>query len=373
MKTAKIFALLLCLSLLFGLFAPGATLCAENDTNTGLALSKTATANDDGSYTIKNVTGDLEITDTKTPKTYTVTVEGTGKADVEAASSTTYLTDYSFKLTKDDKYTYEVTVTVDGNAYTPTLSEDGSTYTIAGADVKGNIVITVNKEAKPVTITEINFTGSGSGDVKGGTTQTADNGADFTFELNADAGYDYTVTLDGEELTADADGKYTIPGSKLTGETVTVTVEKTAKSDITVDVYEYIKLDGKTMWLVTAAGTVSDGKVLSYDGNAMFWSDKYDAYCYLVVSTQTADELKAEAPSKVAEASADKVSIAYDYDVNETGLVDVNDAQLTYDMYNAHYDSFDVVSMQKFLEADVNGDKTVTTLDAAAIIDFVLG
>ena len=328
--------------------------------------------NGDGSYTIKNVTGNLVITDTKTPKTYTVTVEGAGQEDVDAATSATYGTDYSFRLTKDDKYTYDVAVTVGGEAYTPTLSEDGSTYTIAGADVMGTIVITVNKEAKPVTTTEINFTGSGSGDVKGGTTQTADNGVDFTFELNADTGYHYTVTLDSEELTADASGKYTISGSKLTGEKITVTVEKTAKSDVKVEVYEYIKLNSKTMWLVTAAGTVSEGKVLSYDENAMFWSEKYNAYCYLVVSAQTQDELKAEAPSKVAEASADKVSIAYDGDVNKTGLVDVNDAQLTYNMYNAQYESFDVVSMQKFLEADVNGDKTVTTLDSAAIINLML-
>ena len=327
----------------------------------------------DGSYTIKNVTGNLVITDTKTPKTYTVTVEGAGQEDVAAATSATYLSDYSFQLTKDDKYTYDVAVTVDGEAYTPTLSEDGSTYTIAGADVTGAIVITVHKEAKPVTTTEINFEGSGSGDVKGGTTQTADNGVDFTFELKADTGYHYTVTLDSEELTADASGKYTISGAKLTGERITVRVEKTPKSDVKVEVYEYIKLNSKTMWLVTAAGTVSEGKILSYDGNAMFWSDKYDAYCYLVVSTQTQTELKAEATSKVAEASADKVSLAYDGDVNKTGLVDINDAQLTYNMYNALYESFDQVSMQKFLEADVNGDKTVTTLDAAAIIGSLLG
>ncbi len=45
--------------------------------------------------------------------------------------------------------------------------------------------------------------------------------------------------------------------------------------------------------------------------------------------------------------------------MNGTGLTDVNDAQLTYDMYNTKYSSFDVVSMLKFLNADVSGDKTV--------------
>lgn len=167
--------------------------------------------NGDGSYTIKNVTGSLTITDTKTPKSYTVTVNGTGSADVTAAANATYLTAYTFTLTKGEAYTYEVTVTVDGKAYTPTLAADGKTYTIAGADVTGNVVITVNKDLKPVTTTEITFTGSGSADVVGGTTQTADNGKDFTFKLNADADYDYTVKLGTETLTPDTSGNYTIP------------------------------------------------------------------------------------------------------------------------------------------------------------------
>ena len=126
------------------------------------------------------------------------------------------------------------------------------------------------------------------------------------------------------------------------------------------------------MWLVTAAGTVTDGKVLSYDGTPMYWSGKYNAYAYLVISDKALDEVKTEAAAKIAEADADKLTLAYDYDVNETGNVDVNDAQLAYNMYNAKYDSFERVSMQKFLNGDVNGDKVLDTLDSAAIINRVL-
>lgn len=327
--------------------------------------------NGDGSYTIKNVTGNLTITDTKTPKSYTVTVNGTGSADVTAAANATYLTAYTFTLTKDDKYTYEVAVTVDGAAYTPTLASDGKTYTIAGADVTGNVVITVNKDLKPVTTTEITFTGSGSADVVGGTTQTAENGKDFTFTLNAEDGYDYTVKLGEETLTPDADGKYTIPGDKLTGTALTVTVEKAAKQTAEVNVYEYVKLNGKAIYLVTASGTVADGKVMAYDGSAMFWSDKYQAYAYLVISNT--ELTKAEAAKKVTQASATKTSIAYDGDVNLTGTVDVNDAQLVWNMYNAKYADFSTVSMRKFLEADLNGDRKLTVLDAAAVITKMLG
>ena len=56
-----------------------------------------------------------------------------------------------------------------------------------------------------------------------------------------------------------------------------------------------------------------------------------------------------------------------------TKVVDANDAQLVYNIYNAMYDNFETVSMRKFLEADVNGDKTVSTLDSAAIVNNILG
>ena len=79
--------------------------------------------------------------------------------------------------------------------------------------------------------------------------------------------YEYTVTLDNETLIADAEGKYTIPSSKINGTAFTVTVEKTEKSKIQVEVSQYIVLNGKTMWLVKASGTVSEGKILAYDSN----------------------------------------------------------------------------------------------------------
>ena len=118
------------------------------------------------------------------------------------------------------------------------------------------------------------------------------------------------------------DGKYTIPGAKLTGTALTVTVEKTARQTAEVNVYEYIKLDGKAIYLVTASGTVADGKVMAYDGSAMFWSEKYKAYAYLVISNT--ELTKAEAAKKVSQSTATKTSIAYDGDVNMTGKIDVN-------------------------------------------------
>ena len=103
----------------------------------------------------------------------------------------------------------------------------------------------------------------------------------------------------------------------------------------------------------------------------MFWSEKYNAYAYLVVSDKTLDEIKAEAESKIGEDAAMTTSIEYDGDVNMSGVIDVNDAQLTWNVYNAMYEDFNAVSMEKLLRADVNGDKTVDTKDSAAIIAIV--
>ena len=248
---------------------------------------------------------------------------------------------------------------------------DSRLYLVSGAEITGDIVINAEKTPKAPKTTSISFTGSGSADVKGGTTQTATNGQDFQFELNAEAGFDYTVKLGDEELTA-ADGKYTIPAAKLTGEALTVTVEKTAQQTLEINVSEYVKLDGTTMWLVTASGTVSDGKILAYDGTPMFWSEKYNAYAYLVISDKPLADVKAEAETKVAEAAADKTGVTYDFDVNETTMVDVNDAQLVYNMYNAKYASFDEVAMARFLKADCNGDKVLNVLDANAVIAEIM-
>lgn len=87
------------------------------------------------------------------------------------------------------------------NTIQPTVSEDN--YTIKGADVTGNIIISVSKELNSGVATEITFTGSGSADVKGGVTQVAENGKDFEFEINEENGYEYTVTLDNETLIAE--------------------------------------------------------------------------------------------------------------------------------------------------------------------------
>ena len=326
----------------------------------------TVTNNGDGSFTIKNVTGEIVVT--ATPKTYAVTVTGTGAGDVsENAATATYKTDYTFKLTKADGYNYTVTVTAGGNTVTATATTEG-VYTISGADIKGELIITVEKTAIVIPTTTITITGD-TDDVQGGLILTAKNGEDTTFKINKKDGYTYTVKAGDTELTVGADGTVTIPGSLLTGAPLTVTVTKTAVNPYSVEVYEYVKLDGQSIWLVVA----KSDSVLAYGADTMFTSEKYGGYCWLVISAENADTVKTEAIGAVKAGSGTAAAVVYTGDVNATGKVDVNDAQLVYNIYNTEYASFDALSRAKFLAADVNGDHTVTVLDAAAVVNTVLG
>ena len=325
--------------------------------------------NGNGTYTISGVTGNLVINAAMTPKSYNVTVEGTGAGDVTAADKATYNTDYTFTVTEDDNYTYTTTVTVGGKAHTLGAPENGK-YTIPGTDIKGDIVITVTKTVKPssvVSVTKPDY-------VKGN--DTATKGQDYDFTVEKEDGYDYsepTVKVGGVDVTDKVvkkeNGSYTIPGSSITGN---ITIEVTKTAAVAVDVTEYITLNGKAMYLVTASGNFAEGQVAKYDGVSMFFSEKYNAYAYLVISADNLEAVKAEAAAKVKVAEGTAAgTVDYTGDVNGTKVIDVNDAQLTYDMYNTKYSSFDVVSMLKFLNADVSGDKTVNVSDATAIVNLI--
>lgn len=325
--------------------------------------------NGNGTYTVSGVTGNLVINAAMTPKSYNVTVEGTGAGDVTAADKATYNTDYTFTVTEDGNYTYNTTVTVGGKAYTLGTPENGK-YTIPGTDIKGDIVISVTKTVKPssvVSVTKPDY-------VKGN--DTATKGQDYDFTVEKEDGYDYsepTVKVGGvdvtDKLVKKENGIYTIPGSTITGN---ITIEVTKTAAVAVDVTEYITLNGKAMYLVTASGNFAEGQVAKYDGVSMFFSEKYNAYAYLVISADNLETVKAEAAGKVKVAEGTAAgTVDYSGDVNGTKVIDVNDAQLTYDMYNTKYSSFDVVSMLKFLNADVSGDKKVNVTDATAIVNLI--
>lgn len=325
--------------------------------------------NGDGSYTIPDVNGNVVIE--AKGKTYQVTKSGTNAA-IDGADTAQYGQDYSFEVKAEAGYSVSsVMATINGESVSYTIDSTGA-YVIAGKDIKGNVTITVMAAAAEENTTQITFSGIPAEEVVGGLLQTAANGEDFRFELNEAEGYTYTAMLDGVELKPDDNGIYTIPGAQINGTALTVYLTKTAETGtLTVEVSEYITLNEKVMWLVTAT---NGDKALAYgQEGTMYWSEQYNAYCYLVISTENADTVKAaaEAAITLTDEGTAVPTISCDRDVNQTGVVDINDAQLTYDMYSATYESFEKVSMDKFLEADLNGDKKVYTEDAAAIVNQI--
>lgn len=337
--------------------------------------------NDDDSYTIKNVTGKLVISANSTPtvKTYAVTVEGDGYGDVSALTSATHGQNYTFTVTQAANYDYAVAVTVNCLPVTCTVSSSGSryTYTISAASVTGPVVITVKKAPQSGT-TQIVLTGSGAADVwKGVTSYTVKSGEAFTFGINHQEGFDYTITVMAGEKTLTLQrnenaSTYTIPGDYIKGGIIMVSITKTAQLAMTVDAAEYVKLiNGNAVWLITAVPETKlpATKSLYYGDTAMFWSEKYEAYAWLLVDKGTAAGIAATAKSAISVKGNSTVSVSYGGDVNGTGHIDINDAQYVYDLYNAKHSALD---MEKFLRCDVNGNREVSVDDVQAVVSLLL-
>lgn len=322
-----------------------------------------------GTYTVANVTGNVVVSSTKTPKTFTV-AQGD---DTTGAATATYQTDYTFKLTPAGGYVYNMAVTIGGEAYTGferKVNDDGTTtYTIPGADVTGNIVINSNKEVKRPETYKVTFAGTGAGDATG--ESTVQEKANYTFTVGKKDGFEYTVTatMGGQDvtITEGADNTYTI--ANVTGDLV-ITIEKKSTLTMKVAVSEYVQMDNKTVFLVTVTGTPEEGKAFAYGDNVMYKTTAYgeNVYSWLVIVDKSETFTVATAEANINQASATAEELTASYDVNETNIVDINDAQLVYDIYSGKYTDFDKVSVRKFLRADVTKDKIVNSTDAVAVV-----
>lgn len=329
----------------------------------------TVSPNEDGIYTVPNVNGNVVVTSAKTPKTFTV-AQGD---DTTGAATATYQTDYTFELTPADGYVYKMAVTIGGKAYTgftAQVNDDGTTtYTIPGADVTGNIVINSNKQVKPLETYKVTFAGTGAGDATG--ESTVQEKANYTFTVAKQKNFEYTITatMGGKDvtITEGADNTYTI--ANVTGDLV-ITIEKKSTLTMEVAVSEYVQMDNKTVFLVTVTGTPEEGKAFAYGDNVMYKTTAYgeNVYSWLVIVDKSETFTVATAEANINQASATAEEVKQSYDVNETGVVDINDAQLTYDIYSGKYTDFEKVSVRKFLRADVNFDKAVNSTDAVAVV-----
>lgn len=329
----------------------------------------TVSPDENGIYTVANVNGNVVVSSAKTPKTFTV-VQGD---DTTGAATATYQTDYTFKLTPVDGYAYKMAVTIGGKVYTgfaPEVNDDGTTtYTIPGVDVIGDIVINSNKQVKLPETYKVTFAGTGAGDATG--ENTVQEKANYTFTVAKQKNFEYTITatMGGKNvtITEGADNTYTI--ANVTGDLV-ITIEKKSTLTMEVAVSEYVQMDNKTVFLVTVTGTPEEGKAFAYGDNVMYKTTAYgeNVYSWLVIVDKNEAFTVATAEANIKQASATAEEVKQSYDVNETGVVDINDAQLTYDIYSGKYTDFEKVSVRKFLRADVNFDKAVNSTDAVAVV-----
>ena len=264
-------------------------------------------------------------------------------------------------------------VTIGGKAYTgfkAQVNDDGTTtYTIPGADVTGNIVINSNKQVKLPETYKVTFAGTGAGDATG--ESTVQEKANYTFTVAKQKNFEYTITatMGGKDvtITEGADNTYTI--ANVTGDLV-ITIEKKSTLTMEVAVSEYVQMDNKTVFLVTVTGIPEEGKAFAYGDNVMYKTTAYgeNVYSWLVIVDKNEAFTVATAEANIKQASATAEEVKQSYDVNETGVVDINDAQLTYDIYSGKYTDFEKVSVRKFLRADVNLDKAVNSTDAVAVV-----
>ncbi len=344
-----------------------------------------------GPWTIPGqyVTGELAITVDRTEKTYSVTiVDGQGN-DVSISwivgfvNEATYGTDYVFEVIPDPwtqehggiKYVVE---SVMAGTTDRTASRNDQLYTITGTDITGDIVITMSGNEYDATGVDVVFDGPGTT----GNEPFAPLGDDYLFTVTKEEGWIYTIQYkvgaEGTLKTPDlVDGKYVVPAADFADELAdTIYVFVTRVEDVAnLEVYEYLTLNnGVKLYLVLNNTAKLENSHFTMNGEAMFWSDRYDAYCYLVASTTVVDaDVAATYTYTVAAGAATEVD--YGMDVNKSGKMDANDAQLVYNMYRAEYEGITAnVTVEKYLRADVSADVDykVDAADATAIANACL-
>ncbi len=359
-----------------------------DDDNDGVAdkdITEFVQGEGNGPWTIPGeyVTGELTITVNRDPKTFNVTVVDDEGNDVSGSwivgftTPATYGTDYTFEVIPDTwtnvsgGIKYEVALTIGG--VDATADRVGQIYTITGTNVTGDIAIVITDATYEATGVDVVLEGPGLT----GNATFAPFGQDYKFTVAIEEGYVYTITYkvgeDGAVMTpALADGQYVVPMAELL-DTVYVTVERV--EDVVVEVYDYLTLnDGVHLYLIINRVEKLENSHFTMNGDKMFWSERYGAYCYLVASaTEVTVEIAEGYTYAVASGAAEEVD--YGMDVNKSQKVDANDAQLVYNMYMFDYAGFtDTVTVEKYLRADVNEgvDYKVDSSDATAIATYCL-
>lgn len=284
------------------------------DSEVRLAVAKV----DNSDHALSNDAPDAKILDGGVTK---VTVTGwsvTLPLGFKGADTAYPGKDYTFSKPAGNT-DYTVTVKVGGKTVSCKDNGDG-TYTIAGKDITGEVVVTA---AKKTTGSTGHFT-PGTGGTTGSGTGT-------------------TGAAEYEQLW----------------------------------IAPYVELDNATVFLIAVAGTPGKGVTYAYNGEAMFFTKKYaaegsafgqDVYIYLQLLRKDEALSQEDAAERLTLVKETSPTIDADSDMNGSGKADEEDARLTYNIYNAMYWDFDELPMAWFLGADVNLDGVVNVQDAEAIV-----
>ena len=311
------------------------------------------------------INGKIVITAPRSPKEFDVTFEG---EDVTGEDKAQYNTDYTFQLNREEGYWYTVDVTIGDESYTE-YDVDEDTYTIPGAAITGDIVITVTKEEDDSDKVTVTFAGAGAKDGSG--QKKTKLYVEYPFKVKQKKGYTYSVTVyvNGRKTPYDYDYEldtYYILDENVTGNIVIV-IGKIA----TIEILEYITLEKQNMYLVVFNGHVNEGDVPKYDGRSMYWSDRYNAYAWLVTSSDTVKKVKTAAEKNITlNPGTPAGNIDYSGDADGNLRVDAEDAKLVWEMYEGKH-SLDFMEMRKLLSADVYTDKKLSIRDARIIANSI--
>ena len=276
--------------------------------------------------------------------------------------------DFTFTA-PDAHYDYTLNVTTNGKTDQVTMKGNKS-YTIE--NVTDNVTVAeVSRTAKTYTLKFVVDDRSVEYLQREPLT-LADLGiTDETVEVQYPNNYEFTVKFPGTgryfgatispdknrfvkplgDVSENGDCTYTLDGSKLTG-------DENGEITITINVYAW-----QNKLTIGVGGNGAEDFANNYG---------WDLYSWLLILDKgealDVDALKADVISKLALDDGTATTISQVYDVNKSRRMDINDAQLVYDIYNGTYFDFTKVSMEKFLLADVNCDKMVNSADAVVIV-----
>ncbi len=131
-----------------------------------------------------------------------------------------------------------------------------------------------------------------------------------------------------------------------------------------ISLTEYADSADGTLWLVKVSEDPGTRCRWTFDGKEMLWSETYEAWCTLTADTEGAE-------GRIGRVrQSGKTEILCTGDANNSGRIDINDAQVIYSMARGRQ-SLTADNIAAWLSADLNGDGSLTLLDAAAVLTLI--